>query len=397
MRAKKISLSANDLVFFITVWLFYSLNSGYFQVPHAMTLRWVCMAALIYLAVRKKYGKIPMPPSIIPVFLLATIPSLFATINMTESVVKIVCFVIVIYGYYIYFSSFDSIDEYERAFKIITIVMIAFHIQSILAILMGVGYDGNRAIGITTNANTLGGYSNLAFLAAFYWHRKTVRLKKIFFLAMMITAVWTCILSGSRGGFAAMCIILAWALFLGTKGIFRILAVLLVVLGGYCMLTGKLAFLNITALNRLTEEGGTDRGELWEYGINIWRQHPIFGCGYQVSNMLNRLSGSAGMEFHNSYLTILAEIGVWGVCLLGGVLLSRAVKIIGFIRRRSKIMGKNVMTVCGLMMVTQLIAAYSESFLFAPGSTEACIFWMLFSWSWSYINLCNRCEVNWRE
>ena len=87
-----------------------------------------------------------------------------------------------------------------------------------------------------------------------------------------------------------MCIILAWALFLGTKGIFRILAVLLVVLGGYCMLTGKLAFLNITALNRLTEEGGTDRGELWEYGINIWRQHPIFGCGYQVSNMLNKLA-----------------------------------------------------------------------------------------------------------
>lgn len=394
---RRLSFSTNDLAFFITVWVFYSLNSRYFQVPYAMKLRWVCVAVLIYLAVRRKNGKIPLPPSIIPIFLLATIPSLFATIDIMESIEKIVCFVVVIYGYYIYFSSFDSIDEYERAFKIITIVMVAFHIQSILTILLGFGYEGARATGITTNANTLGGYSNLAFLAAFYWHGKTAGVKRMFFAAMMITAVLTCLLSGSRGGFVVLCLILVLILFLKTKGIFRILAVMAVALGGYCAFTGKLAFLNITALNRLTEAGGTNRGELWEYAINLWKQHPLFGCGYQVSNLLNTLAGNAGMEFHNSYLTILAEVGVWGICLLGGVLLSRAVKLIGCMRRLQKKTEMNVITVCGLMMVTQLVAAYSESFLFAPGSTEACVFWMLLTWSWGYINLYNNYEMDWRK
>lgn len=150
--------------------------------------------------------------------------------------------------------------------------------------------------------------------------------------------------------------------------------------------SGGLSFLNIEAINRLTSEGGTDRGELWQLGLNVWKKYPIFGCGYTVSNRYNTLEGLVGFPFHNSYITILAEIGIWGVAILGTNLFENLFKAVSVLKYETRYEPVNIFLINCLMMFTQLVAAYSESFLFAVGSTEACTFWMLLTWNIAYRN-----------
>ena len=142
------------------------------------------------------------------------------------------------------------------------------------------------------------------------------------------------------------------------------------------LITGKLGDFGLPALQKLLS-GETSRDELWELGVSVWKKFPIFGCGYSVSSSYNNLPGSKGYDFHNSFLTILAEIGIWGSLILGVsvfVILNGTWKAT---EGRGKV---SILQIAFLLALELLIAAWSESFLFAVGSTEACTFWILITW-----------------
>ena len=84
--------------------------------------------------------------------------------------------------------------------------------------------------------------------------------------------------------------------------------------------------------------------------------------------------------FHNSYLTYLAETGVWGMSVMGIVLLAEIKQTVLNFIRALKSGHISLFQICGLLLIELLIAAWSESFLFAVGSTEACTFWVIFIW-----------------
>lgn len=378
--------STQKIIFFLMVWVFYSLNSQYLQIPMASILRWLLLAVLVMTVTSENNGRIMKPPSLIAFYLLAVIPSVFVSVDQIESIVKILSFIVVIWGSYIYFSSYESADELEGAIKIITIVMIAFELQSILCILLGVGYSGDRATGITTNANTLGIYSNMALLSAYYWCNNSGGIKKIFFIIIMAASAATAIASGSRTAFLTLALNLAILLLMQFRtGIMKLVIIILIALVGYLMLNGKLVFLNIPALDRITSEGGLTRGELWDKGIEVWKTHPFFGCGYAVSQIYNDLPGLEHYPFHNSYLTVLAEIGVWGVGVLGGSMLFNLGNLLKMFWVEMRVKKVSLFMMCCMILIELMIAAYSESFLFAVGSTEACTFWLLFTWGMVYI------------
>ncbi len=368
------------------MWTFFTLNTYSFRlIPYPLIMRWVLLAILVASAVLFNKGEFVIPPAIIFLYLLAVIPSCFASVDITESSVKILSFITVVWGCYIFFYSFDCEEDFYSLFKILTIVIIAFEIASVVFILTGKGFTGERARGVTTNANTLGVYSNMAFFASFYWFNKCKKFKKFIFFILMLCSAGTVLASGSRTAFIVLCMSAAVIVFLNLKSTpARLFAILFIVFAAYLLLSGKLEFLNIQALNRLNEEGGTDRGDLWDKGIEVWQRFPIFGCGYANSQIYNDTPGEEHYPFHNSYLTILAEVGVWGSVIIGLMIIIELVCIFKMILERKESQDMPLLLIGALMLVSLLISAYSESFLLAVGSTEACTFWVIFTWFIAY-------------
>lgn len=379
--------SFQNIIFFATIWVFYSLNSKYLRIPNADIWRWVLLGLLIVVSFIHD-GKFSLNlPSIILFFVIAVLPSVFWGINQKDSFIKFLSFIVVVWGGYICFNSLDSKDEMEHYLKIMMFIMIVFEIQSIIYVLIGQGYDGSRMSGNTTNPNTLGVYSNLAFLAAFYWYGNCMGKKKAFFFSMMIVSAYTAVASGSRTAFVTILINIIISWFIIFRNSFVKFLILIPIIAFFVALwNGALQNLGIEALDRLMNPNeGTTRGDLWNNGIMLWKKYPIFGCGYEQSVYLNADSNGYHFPFHNSYISILAEVGLWGVVILGFGFFKNTISILkGFfydIKNNSEL---SVFILCVMMIVELLIAAWSESFLFAVGSTEACTFWLLFSWSLIY-------------
>lgn len=377
--------SFQNTIFFVTVWVFFSLNSAYFRVPFAEMLRWLLIGILVFLALLNSGCEVLKPPTMICVFLIATFPSVLLSVDVTESFVKFMSFIYVVWGLYVFFQSLETEEDMFHMLTLVMVVVLIFEFQSIIAIVTGFGYyNSSRATGITTNANTLGIYSDLSFAASIYFYIKSDKCKKWFFILTAILSVWTLLLSASRGAFLSFAVICIAFVFLRSNSILRrFLVVGCSCFVLYLLFSGKLAFLDIPALDRLLEEGGFDRGDIWDVGLDLWRTYPVFGCGYSMSDLFN---DPPGLQFHNSYLTILAETGIWGVAVLGGYSVFTFFSFVNVYVNNIENTHSFEVLLCILIMISELIVAYGESFLFAVGSTEACLFWMMFTWMLVYRN-----------
>lgn len=73
----------------------------------------------------------------------------------------------------------------------------------------------------------------------------------------------------------------------------------------------RVTFLRFADTENYETIGG--RAELWDWSIRIFTANPLFGCGY---GSYRSVSGAL-FEGHNSYLQLLAELGIVGCALLG--------------------------------------------------------------------------------
>ena len=75
-----------------------------------------------------------------------------------------------------------------------------------------------------------------------------------------------------------------------------------------------------TALQRLDFSGDT-RFKLWESGVEMWQSSPFFGVGYgefsdRSAEFGNRTDGYYSLLAHNTFVTFLAETGIFGFVTL---------------------------------------------------------------------------------
>ena len=382
MREKK-SLTIIDIFVFLMIFIYFTLNARYLNFPGSHILRWIFPIVLVL--VTMFYQKcVIKPTAFLCFFSIAVFPSIIGGIDPKTSFLKFLAFILILYGSYIFFMG-NSVIYVEHYFHIFAIVVIFFQLLNVFFTVTGIGYDSGRATGITTNANTLGIYSNIAFWAAVYMLNRLQRtyLKIIYFI-IAGTTVYTALASGSRSAF----IVIALNLFFvgiikyrhSSTIIFYIIGVGLTV---YLLLNGKLDFLHLSALERLAEQG-TDRGDLWKVGLSIWRQYQTFGCGYTVSNQIN--SVVLGMQFHNSYLSYLIECGTWGVIVLGFGFGGFGMKVLKNIKNCTDDFSFHPFLFACFIVLDLALTAYGESFLFAVGSTEGFTFWFLIAWILAYIN-----------
>lgn len=387
MQEKK-SLTMIDVVVFLMIWVYFTLNARYLNFSGSHILRWVFPIALALIAILTQQYMVAKPPSFLIFFSIAVLPSIMSGIDPRTSLLKFFAFIIILYGSYIFFMGNSGTEDMERYFHIFSIVVIIFQLLNVFFSVTGIGHDDGRATGITTNANTLGVYSNIAFWAAVYMISRSRQIYlKIFFFIIAGTTVYTALASGSRSAFIVIALNLVLAGIIKYRHSLAIIPFIIGIgLSVYLLLNGKLAFLNISALERFAEQG-TDRGDLWDAGISIWRQFQTFGCGYAVSNQIN--SVVSGMQFHNSYLSYLVECGIWGVVALGVGFIGFGRKVLKSVKKCSDYFSFHPFLFACFIILDLALTAYGESFLFAVGSTEGFTFWFLVAWILAYINQYN--------
>lgn len=386
------SLSIEKIIFAVTVWIFLSLNARMFNFGIYYILRWLLPVFLVLIIAIRNQGKIVAPPALIFAFIAATVPSLFNSSEVMTSFSKIVSFILIIYSFFIFFMGKDTQEEREILLEILLALILLFQVLNLLFCITGMGVESSgRYSGFTTNANTLGIYSNLAFWAAYYFYKKRRGFSRLVFLTMDIVSVVLALLSGSRSAFVMILLNCIIAVYLNVNSIIlRIVVTIIIGVVLYFMFSGRLTFLQIDALDRLLADEGMTRGEIWDNGIAVWKENPIFGCGYRISRLYNTNLGTEGMDFHNSYLSLLAEIGIWGASIIVCAIIPVIIKTISEFFSNANSRNKSPIIIAAFMCLSLMINAWSESFLFSVGSTEAFCFWVAFIWILAYLKCKNK-------
>lgn len=373
------------IILFCTIWVYYSLNARFINFSLMTILRWVFPFTLIGIAVLLNNGRISVPPMLFWWFSIAVLAPSVLGADPVTSIVKYCSWVLIFYGCYIYFMELRTEKSIHQCMSLLSAVLVIFQCINFVFAALGLNEVSGRSTGITTNANTLGIYSNLAFWAGIYFRRQQKDGRwKLLWLVFLATAVFTTLASGSRTAFVVMGInILAYAyMTLKNRRRFWALVAGMAVLA-VLAINGKLNFLGISAVERLSQEGGTSRKDLWEIGLDVWRDNKLFGVGYTVSARFN--TGVKDLVFHNSYLSFLAECGLWGVAFFALGMVPVVVQIVRVFRKPQFIRTHPEFSIAFVMLAGLAIAAWSESFMFAVGSTEGFTFWFLLAWLWAYV------------
>lgn len=146
--------------------------------------------------------------------------------------------------------------------------------------------------------------------------------RKHLFLDVVAIAIntYALFLSSSRGGFLSLAVIIILVLFLPTsqngmmiKGTTKkivLLAIILIVTIYFIQ-----HYLPTAVLERLLDfqdyEGGSGRTVRWDAALELFYQKPIFGWGWGGYDI-----GSGYGAIHNTFLTSLCDVGVFGTLLL---------------------------------------------------------------------------------
>lgn len=369
------------------VLIFISLDSIAFNIPYAHILRWVYPMVLLFL-ISRKIGKLVYPKgalwlTVAGVFLIASLYSINIKYSLSRTISYLImtCFFFMFYQYQSYNKTLINIPNYLGK------LFIVYEIANFLATITG---DWTRAAGITGNANSLGIWSNIAFVFSVYYVKSTTSFKmKCLYIVTALMSVYTAIASGSRT--YTLCILLNMAilfmLVFQSKIKYFVLIVLILFI---CIDTTPLMnFLyRLPGFQRFIEEGSS-RGGIWEAGISLWMQKPLFGWGYGINQQLNSVEylgyipgyGDYGFAFHNSYLSTIIEVGVIG---LFTVLMHYIIIIWKGLKLYRNTRNITVFTVIWLC-VNMLICFIGGSAMTSLGSTEGFVFWGLLMWLYVYV------------
>lgn len=367
------------------VLIFISLDST-FNLPYAHLLRWVYPIILIAF-ISKEMGEIAYPkgalwPAVAAMFLIASVYS----INIKYSFGRVISYLIMTCFFYMFYKRQRYNNTLINIPGYLGKMFILYEIANFFTTVTG---DLVRGTGITGNANSLGLWSNVAFVFSVYYFKiaKSFKIKSLYSV-IAIMSVYTAIASGSRT--YTLCILLNITVFFMI--IFQSKIKYLVLLPAVLFISINISSImnllyQLPGFQRLIQEGSS-RGEIWEAGISLWMQKPLFGWGYGVNQELNSIKylgnipgyGDYGFAFHNSYLSTIIEVGVIGLLIVlihYIVILGKGVVL--YLKSRNSTLFI-VIWIC----VNMLIGFIGGSAMTSLGSTEGFVFWGLLMWVYVY-------------
>ncbi len=374
--------------YILLVLIFISLDSVVFNIPYAHILRWVYPIFLIVF-ISKKKGKIVYPKGTLwgAMALMFIVSSLYS-INISYSFGRVFSYLIMTLFFFLFYCyqynnhCLINIPYYLGKGYII------YEIANFFSTIMG---SSVRATGITGNANSLGIWSNIAFIFSIYYIKKAKSISiKFLYTLIALMSIYTAIASGSRTYTIGILLNIAIFFIIMFKSKFKYLVLIVVILFICIDITSIMTslFNNLPGFQRLIEEGGS-RGEIWDAGLSLWRQKPIFGWGYGVNQELNSIEflgyipgyRDYGFAFHNSYLSTMIEVGIFGllIILIHFIIILWKSLILYFNEKNITVF--TVIWIC----INMLLCFIGSSAMTSLGSTEGFIFWGLIMWLYVYI------------
>jgi O-antigen ligase len=146
------------------------------------------------------------------------------------------------------------------------------------------------------------------------------RLAQVFFRACPLLLILAVLLSGSRGGAIALAASLT-VIPLCLKHVGRTTKVTLVVVLVAGIIAGA-TLVPVESLNRLSSIGDqltrqdmAGRGEIWAAGWAQFKLHPFVGVGAGAFPAAISVSAITVMVAHNTYLSVLTELGCMGFAI----------------------------------------------------------------------------------
>lgn len=132
-------------------------------------------------------------------------------------------------------------------------------------------------------------------------------------------------------------------------------------------------------------EGGNllgNRSQLVEEAMVVIRDMNFFGVGYHNQRESRKYyqvvdENDINLNFHNTYLAVLAELGWPGLLWIPGMILSTLLGAL-FFRRSNRIRDSVIRMMISLMFILLVVYLPVEDSINSPGSPTFLFFWMLF-------------------
>ncbi|OUQ30347.1 O-antigen ligase family protein [Massilimicrobiota sp. An134] len=378
---------AYKIHFIFLVLIFISLDSAFFNIPYAHILRWIYPVFLMLL-ILKKTKKILYPKGSlwVAIAVMFIVSSLYS-INVSYSFGRVYSYLIMTLFFFMFYRYQSNNHTLINIPYYLGKGFIVYEVANFISTIIG---GGVRATGITGNANSLGIWSNVAFIFSVYYIKKEKNLKiKYLYVAIALMSVYTAIASGSRT--YTICILLNISIFFIVmfQSKIKYLVLIAVILFICIDITSVLDLLyHLPGVERLIEQGGS-RGAIWEAGISLWKQKPIFGWGYGVNQELNSIEylgyipgyTDYGFSFHNSYLSTIIEIGIVGLFI---VLMHYVLIMLKGLKNYIKTKNITIFTVIWIC-INMFFCFIGSSAMTSLGSTEGFLFWGLLMWLYVYV------------
>jgi len=250
----------------------------------------------------------------------------------------------------------DRVFEVVRWLRVAVIIVVAIGILGIFHQLLTDKFDlffysnAGKLIASFRFPNQLGGFLVLFF--PLLWEeaqREGPLVRKLFYVVVLLALVGCVVATGSRSSVGAL------IFGLGLYGFFYLIRanVKMLIAGGALVLFGAIVIRVLydqfgvvqRALSVLSFEtiqnGLTDPWRLqnWSLGLELFAQNPINGFGLGNVQMINE------HEIHNSYISVLAEMGIVGALafvLIMGYVVITAIRNLSLAERLSSIYWSSV-------------------------------------------------------
>ena len=233
--------------------------------------------------------------------------------------------------------------DLKRTLAVVAIAALGVGLFAILAFIRGsLDVKQGRISGGTGDPNFFAAYQVVAIpLVLVLAGEVRRRWLRVGLYATAVVVIGSTLTTLSRGGLIALGAIVILTLALPSRTLFRsrgqkalvAVAVLLAAALGFEALSGSF----VPRLDSLLSEGGgTGRLILWQGALTGFKEHPLTGLGYGAyqtasDNLIFRTPGvsvqsydlhPAGEVAHSAYLGTAAELGIPGLILFLGVLIS---------------------------------------------------------------------------
>jgi len=241
--------------------------------------------------------------------------------------------------------------------------------------------DTERLYGVFRNPNTLGILAmQLVFVLIFFWQKRKEKFIGKFIFGIAVAAGVTLVVTGSRAsalGFTVGLLVVIIGYTRVQKKTFSAIWSVLLVLMSISLVAGYFFPEYSGGLFRTDSAG---RSFLWDWTWETYKNGPFWGVGYGNSTELFaretlyfRSNGIYAPDAHNSYLSLLLELGVVGLVFgLSGfaMIIIRAWKCLPYFEDPR--LGVSLMAA----VVASLVNAVFETWVFNFGNASTVPFWL---------------------